>query len=227
MVDAKDSELPPKSAGTEFVTHTQSSKEATETSFSMDSLKKSALQENIELKGKNAYYFAHAHKATGPKWDGKPQPRLLSKSISIDSSTDNLSVDSINFDSSMPSISKQSRSFDYNKSTITKYAFLDEGKKIKIYVSLEGVGERCNENEDISLEYDSYSFSLSVKKYHVDEPNKIECLTFGRLYGLIDRATFRLKSDKIIITLMKKLDETGVEKPDPWPGISANKIDTV
>ena len=32
-----------------------------------DELSKSALAENISRKGKNAYYYAHAHKATGPK----------------------------------------------------------------------------------------------------------------------------------------------------------------
>jgi len=31
----------------------------------------SALEDNIATKGTNSYYFAHKHKATGPKWDGK------------------------------------------------------------------------------------------------------------------------------------------------------------
>lgn len=37
----------------------------------------SALDENIEKKGKNAYYYAHSLKANGPAWDGKEEPRLL------------------------------------------------------------------------------------------------------------------------------------------------------
>lgn len=32
----------------------------------------SALRDNIATKGKNAYYYAHSHKADGPAWDGKP-----------------------------------------------------------------------------------------------------------------------------------------------------------
>ena len=32
----------------------------------------SALRDNIASKGKNAYYYAHSHKADGPAWDGKP-----------------------------------------------------------------------------------------------------------------------------------------------------------
>lgn len=32
-----------------------------------EELKSSALRDNISKKGKNAYYYAHAHKADGPK----------------------------------------------------------------------------------------------------------------------------------------------------------------
>ena len=32
----------------------------------------SALRDNIATKGKNAYYYAHSHRADGPAWDGKP-----------------------------------------------------------------------------------------------------------------------------------------------------------
>jgi len=32
----------------------------------------SALRENIARRGKNAYYYAHSHKADGPAWDGRP-----------------------------------------------------------------------------------------------------------------------------------------------------------
>lgn len=61
--------------------------------------RQSALAANIEEKGKNAYYFAHAHKANGPAWDGKAEPKLLS--------LDKLSVDE----------KKQTKkiSFDYHK----------------------------------------------------------------------------------------------------------------
>lgn len=38
----------------------------------------SALDENIEKKGKNSYYYAHSLKANGPAWDGREEPRLLS-----------------------------------------------------------------------------------------------------------------------------------------------------
>ena len=35
-----------------------------------EELSKSALEDNLNRKGKNAYYYAHSHKATGPKVGG-------------------------------------------------------------------------------------------------------------------------------------------------------------
>ena len=141
---------------------------------------KSALQENIERKGKNAYYFAHAHKATGPKWDGKPEPKLLSR------------------ETSHVGQHKSSSTFDYHKSNITSYAFLDDGMKVKLYITMEGVGEKCSD-EDVSLDYTETSLCLMVQNFK-EEP---QCLSFGKLTAEITQASFRIKPDKIILTLKK------------------------
>lgn len=148
---------------------------------------KSALQDNLERKGANAYYFAHAHKATGPAWDGKAEPKLLSRHSSTDGHK--VSVTS---------------AFEYAKSNITTYAFLDEGAKVKIYIELENVGESCRD-EDVALNYTERSLSFALHNYKPDA----QILSFGRLTGDISAATFRIKKDKIIITLMKC--DTGVE----------------
>ena len=140
---------------------------------------KSALQDNIERKGKNAYYFAHAHKSTGPQWDGKPEPKLLSRQES-------------QHESKKPA-------FDYSKSNIRKYSFLNEEKCVKLYIDLEGVGEKCSD-EDIVLDYTPTSMSLVVHNYKQDEPL---CLSFGKLTASIDNATCKKKKDKLIVTLMK------------------------
>lgn len=140
---------------------------------------KSALQDNIERKGKNAYYFAHAHKSTGPQWDGKPQPKLLSKQESQHLTT--------------------KPAFDYSKSNISKYAFLDETKCVKLYIDMEGVGDKCTD-EDIVLEYTSTSMNLVVNNYKEKEP---PCLCFGKLTASIDSATCKRKKDKLIVTLTK------------------------
>jgi hypothetical protein len=141
---------------------------------------KSALQDNIDRKGKNAYYFAHAHKATGPKWDGKPEPKLLSKQ------------------SSGGLGSAKSTSFDVNKSNLTKYSFCDDGSKVKLYIDLEGVGEKCTER-DVTLESASRSLSLVVHNFK-SEP---QTLCFTRLSADITGATVRVKTHRIVVTLVK------------------------
>ena len=143
---------------------------------------KSALQDNLERKGKNAYYFAHAHKADGPQWDGKPEPRLLSKQESVIGHK----VSTI-----------MSTSFDYSKSNISKYAFLDDGAKVKLYIDLENVGEKCTP-EDVTLDYTDRSLSLEVGNY----PER-QILRFARLTADISAATFRIKTDRLIVTLTK------------------------
>lgn len=139
----------------------------------------SALEDNILSKGKNAYYFAHAHKATGPKWDGKEEPRLLSRSESQVGH-------------------RVKSSFEYSKSNITTYAFLDDGMKVKLYIEMDGVGEKCTD-DDIELDYTDLSLSLVVKNY-LPEP---QVLSFAKLTGEICSASFRRKENKIIITLTK------------------------
>lgn len=210
----------------------------------------SALRDNIEKKGKNAYYFAHAHKVNGPKWDGKAQPRLLAKHSSVgdiitttidddDNDNNNGGNSSLEFtgDSNQKelcianatesfkrslSLKKSMQySFDYSKSNITKYAFLDEGKKVKIYVEMKGVGESCVNEDDVTLDWDEQAFSLVVKNYTFADTTSsstdLHCLSFGRLHGLISNASFRKKTDRIIVTLTKKVEEG--EEPTPWPTI--------
>ena len=142
----------------------------------------SALQDNIQRKGNNAYYFAHAHKANGPVWDGKEEPKLLSKTTSSVSDGERRG---------------STHSFDL-KSNITSYAFSDEGKTVKLYISMEGVGEKCAD-EDISLEHTENSFCFMVKGYK-EEP---QCLSFLKLTAEISKATFRKKQDRVVLILTK------------------------
>jgi hypothetical protein len=143
----------------------------------------SALQDNLDRKGKNAYYFAHAHKATGPKWDGKPEPKLLKKE-------------------STSSLEPQKRgAFDYHKSNITSYAFCDEEKKVKLYCNMEGVGDTCTE-EDVTLDFTESSLQLVVRNYKEED----QILSFGKLTANITKATFKIKPNRIILTLTKATD---------------------
>ncbi|GKY91312.1 hypothetical protein MPSEU_000103400 [Mayamaea pseudoterrestris] len=151
----------------------------------VSAIKQSALEENILAKGSNAYYFAHANKPTGPEWDGKEEPRLLSRS-----------------ESHVGHRVTARSSFEYSKSNITSYAFLDGGKKVKLYIMLQGVGEKCTDS-DIELDFTDSSLCLTVKNYKPDEP---QILSFAKLAGEITTVSFRVKEDKIILTLLKAKD---------------------
>jgi NAD+--asparagine ADP-ribosyltransferase len=156
---------------------------------SSSSSSKSALQENLERKGKNAYYFAHAHKANGPKWDGKAEPKLLSsRSMSSDEQA-----------------STRVTSFDFHKSNITSYSFCDAKSNVKLYIELENVGEKCTD-DDISLEYTESSFCLVIHNFNKDhdERNQPLCLSFGKLTANITKAACKKRQDRIILTLTKE-----------------------
>ncbi|KAL7528622.1 hypothetical protein ACHAXR_002541 [Thalassiosira sp. AJA248-18] len=187
-----------------------------------EELSKSALADNLTRKGKNAYYYAHAHKATGPKWDGKIEPRLLgtsSSNLTASSSKDN--------GSGVGDSTASSKAALMAKSNITNYAFLNEQTKVKIYVNLPGVGNCSDEN--IALDFTERSLCLTIKNYISPSEKKVEvvddelvsdtapeeeeekeekgedqCLSLGKLYGEIEKATFRKKADKVIITVKKK-----------------------
>lgn len=159
------------------------------------------------------------------QWDGKIEPRLLSTSSSNLSSTTSTGVPD--------TLSSSCKATLMAKSNITNYAFLNEETKVKIYVNLPGVGDCVDEN--ITLDYTEQSLSLTIKNYmspsakvkeEVDEllvvdtaPPAAEeeeeetkkgedrCLAFGKLYGSIEKATFKKKVDKVIITLKKKDDK--------------------
>jgi len=155
---------------------------------------KSALQDNIEKKGKNAYYFAHAHKANGPQWDGKPEPKLLSKQ-----STTSSTASSSNSTEEIQSKSVIS-SFDYHKSNITSYAFCNNERTVKLYLELKGVGDKCTD-QDIVLQSTNTSLDFVLHNY---DPTTPQCLHFAKLARPIQKATYKLKPDRIILTLTKE-----------------------
>jgi hypothetical protein len=173
-----------------------------------DTASASALEDNIATKGNNSYYFAHKHKANGPKWDGKAEPKSLSR--------DDMKALSLEDPNKLLKDSGKVSSFAYHKSNITSYAFLNEEKVVKLYIMLEGIGEQCTEN-DICLDWNETSFSLVIKNYHkpttttpaAGAPVEDRSLSFGRLTERISHAKYRLKPNKIILTLKK--EKPGVE----------------
>jgi hypothetical protein len=146
----------------------------------------SALADNIDRKGRNAYYYAHAHKADGPVWDQKEEPRLLSK-------TTGDAVEKAAVVVAEP---------------ITNYAWGDEDMKVKIYIDLPDIGSVASDN--FSLDWTPTSFTFTIVGYG-DKNHK---LAYGKLFDDIDNAAFKVKPNKVIVTLTKREDKS-------WPCINA------
>jgi hypothetical protein len=196
--DAVEVESSPSSAAPD--TMEASSSSSSSVSPSPNPSPKSALRENIDTKGKNAYYYAHGHKATGPQWDGKVEPKLLSTSGSSKSSN-SVGGAAGAAAAAAAGLTPEGVSFEYYyQNNITKYAFLDDDKKVKLYIDMEGVGEKCTD-QDITLDFTVSSLSLVVHNYKQSQP--AQCLRFGKLTADIQNATFLKKKDKIILTLTK------------------------
>ncbi|GMI41468.1 hypothetical protein TeGR_g5696 [Tetraparma gracilis] len=135
----------------------------------------SALADNIDRKGRNAYYYAHAHKSDGPDWDGKEEPQLLKTE-----STPAAGVEPV-------LVAKQ----------ITNYAWGDEDMKVKVYIDLPKIGELPKEN--ITLDWTPTSFTLTIRDY---EGGNLK-LHYGRLFAEIENAKIKTKPEKILLTLFK------------------------
>lgn len=195
----------------------EEAKDTTTDDDKADEDNKSALRDNIERKGTNAYYFAHANTAQGPEWDGKAEPRLLKRESS----------------SGIGGRPASASAFDHTKSNITSYAFLDDGgPKLKIYVELPGANK-----DSVSLDFTSTSFCLLIKNYvapslpinETDAQNATDqtptlssplatpedrCLSFGKLYGSIESASFKVKKERIILFLNKTPLDTTMDDDD-------------
>jgi hypothetical protein len=192
---------------------------------------KSALQDNLERKGKNAYYFAHAHRANGPEWDGKPEPKLLGRRVVGEAQSDSPPVaegdnekDSMQQRHLAPNPPSRASAFNYSQSNITSYAFLDDGPRVKLYVDLmldssSGIPQfdwsnstASDFSNKVTLEYTARTLCLAVRPNpaavspanHPAPPPRV--LKFDQLTANITAATYRVvpSKNRIILTLAKE-----------------------
>lgn len=123
------------------------------------------------------------------------------------------------------STKKATPAFDIHKSNITSYSFLDEGKKVRLYIDLECVGDACDGNRtgicatnaeggvagaddhddrtkaQVKLDWSETSMSLLVTDYPT--VGDARCLSFGRLHGRITNCAVKTKKDRLVVTIMK------------------------
>mmetsp|Transcript_18122 Transcript_18122/g.23846 ORF Transcript_18122/g.23846 Transcript_18122/m.23846 type:complete len:175 (-) Transcript_18122:194-718(-) len=134
----------------------------------------SALRENIISKGQNSYYYAHERKIDAPVWDGNAEPRLLRK--------------------------QTSQSQNRIPQNITNYAWSDDTSKVKIYISMDGIGELSD--DDIELNWSEEMISILIRNFN----EKDYGLHISNLNNKITNATYKKKPNKIILTLTKDLE---------------------
>jgi len=137
----------------------------------------SALRENIEQKGANSYYFAHASTPTGPKWDGKEEPRLLSKGDASEGAPGPQRV--------IP---------------VTDYSWADGKKKVSVYVefeAMESVEEGSPSVETQDGEDTSLTFCFTVGE-------AVHKLVIGPLFDGVESASVVQKKDMFVIRLVKE-----------------------
>jgi len=86
---------------------------------------------------------------------------------------------------------------------IERYMFLDEKKKVKIYIEIEGIGAL---EDQISCDFGSESFKLTIQ----DQDDSIRVLNVEDLSRPIDAAKSKLtlKPNKIVISLHKDTQTT-------------------
>jgi calcyclin binding protein len=120
------------------------------------------------------------------EWDGKVKPRLLEK---------------------------QDRDPDFNQeavvkllksSEITQYGWEDQPKRVKIYITLKGVGALAD--DQIVLTWEEQKLILRVN----DLDGKNWGLTLN-LYDTIKGAKLKKKPDSVVLTLSKADERTWAE----------------
>jgi len=147
---------------------------------------RSALEESILAKGKNSYYYAHKNNlgVGGDQKNYGTPPRLLkTTAVEIKGTGRPLKV-------------------------ITDYAWSDCGKKVKVYVTIEGIVDLTDDSVVLEHTKTSFNIRLNGVKTLKDTIGKDYVLDVPKLNDEIQKVTFKLKqaSNKIVISLTKEND---------------------
>eukprot|EP00440_Ansanella_granifera_P059136 gb/GFBE01064100.1/.p1 GENE.gb/GFBE01064100.1/~~gb/GFBE01064100.1/.p1 ORF type:complete len:192 (+),score=42.39 gb/GFBE01064100.1/:1-576(+) len=148
----------------------------------------SALRQNIEKKGENAYYYAHNRKFEVPA-DAKvvSGPGLVTGGAPV----------------KLETAAADANSSEQKTQAIRNFSWADDGAKVKIYLQLpEGV---LRDSSQVTCDFDSRSFHAKVasQKSGAVHAFKAEPLT-GEIVP--EKSTFKANTEKarVTVTLQKK-----------------------
>lgn len=99
-------------------------------------------------KGSNSYYCAHGDKVNGPEWDGKQEPRLLSKAPLL-ATADTAGAN------------KSAAGPGVETVCVHDYAWVDEKKFIRVYVDFTDAAAVVDERVVVSSTEHSVEFAVS------------------------------------------------------------------
>lgn len=140
-----------------------------------------ALIENIQKKGENSYYYAHAPRNI----DNLEEAKVLTGDGIVTGGP--------------PVLIKRHESVTELSpfSIIRNYSWADGDQKVTVYVPFE---ENIEESQ-VKCEFESKSFTLTFMKNEAD----VKKLVIKRLYKEIDpeNSKFRVRSNKVVIHLKK------------------------
>ena len=146
----------------------------------------SALRDNINSKGQNSYYFAHANTSNAPKWDGKEEPRKLTREESLE-------MESSNNVNNTEETKIKYKTLDY--------AWSDGNKKVSIYIEFNEI----DSVDDDSIVLENTEESIDFKFKNSSNGHHYRILV-EPLSEKITAATFKKKSDKFLLLLTKSTE---------------------
>ncbi|KAH8066678.1 hypothetical protein JL720_12671 [Aureococcus anophagefferens] len=179
-----------------------------------------ALQENIAKRGNNAYYYAHGHRNNAPAWDGdaarsprplraraarsstararrSERPPRRNESVRADGADGAAGRGARRRAGSEPKLLEKTEIVrERRKLAITKYSWLDEDTKIRIYIPIED--GRFQQPGAVSLECTDKSVTLVA-----DLGDEVHTFAVPQLYDKIESGAFKVKPNKIVVTLKK------------------------
>jgi len=169
---------------------------------------------------RSSYYYAHKGRDLDegvPRvWDGKASPKLLRRAPSAGGSPGGAAAGAAGAAGAV----EGGHAPPAGALSFSKYAFSDEGAKIKLYITSAGLD--AVPSKDVAFTWTKTSLRLTVAGL---QQGKTHMLDAPALFGEISKASFKQKGgNRIVVTLHKAAPEAWValHKSKPKKAVAAD-----